>query len=275
MPAHGSAAGPASALVRYFRCSQLWSRAPLEAQSNLPWPSAQLLSARATVPDSAGTYPGRDVGFAGEPGAPPTVFGKNSDRPNEEVLRRSHSGRASRCRSPPRVERGPRRRRLTRHGFQVHEIVRCSSKSHEPGTKVQTQYIQIPQAEKTHAIVLSRPAWLWGAEMGANEHGLCAGNEAVFSREAAACDDGKERLLGMDLVRLVLERARTAREAVDVAAALLEAHGQGGPCEERGKWCYENGFLFADAVRPPLHARPPARAPPCARGPRRRGAARR
>ena len=31
--------------------------------------------------------------------------------------------------------------------------------------------------------------------MGANEHGLCAGNEAVCSRLAPECDDGVSRLL--------------------------------------------------------------------------------
>lgn len=34
--------------------------------------------------------------------------------------------------------------------------------------------------------------------MGANEHGVCIGNEAVWGREEV-CDD--EALLGMDLVR--------------------------------------------------------------------------
>lgn len=34
--------------------------------------------------------------------------------------------------------------------------------------------------------------------------------------------------------RLALERATTAAEAVDVVTSLLEAHGQGGPCEEEG-----------------------------------------
>lgn len=47
-------------------------------------------------------------------------------------------------------------------------------------------------------MVLSRPAWLWGAEMGANEHQVCIGNEAVWGKESA---DGEEALLGMDLVR--------------------------------------------------------------------------
>lgn len=61
------------------------------------------------------------------------------------------------------------------------------------------------------------------------------------------CDDGVSRLLGMDIVRLVLERAKTSKEAVEIAGALMEAHGQGGNCEEGGSWCYENGFLFADS----------------------------
>jgi len=34
-----------------------------------------------------------------------------------------------------------------------------------------------------------------------------------------------------------------------VAGELMEAFGQGGPCEDGGDWCYENSFLFADAVR--------------------------
>lgn len=63
---------------------------------------------------------------------------------------------------------------------------------------LQCTYIEIDQVEKTHAVVLSRPSWLWGAEMGANEHGVCIGNEAVWGREEV-CDD--EALLGMDLVR--------------------------------------------------------------------------
>lgn len=67
------------------------------------------------------------------------------------------------------------------------------------------------------------------------------------ARDSSACDDGVERLLGMDLVRLVLERARTSKEAVEIAGHLIEAHGQGGSCEDGGSWCYENGFLFADS----------------------------
>ena len=53
--------------------------------------------------------------------------------------------------------------------------------------------------------------------------------------------------IGMDLVRLVLERAKTSREAVEICSSLLEEFGQGGGCaEDDSSWCYENGFLFAD-----------------------------
>ncbi|NXC78090.1 SCRN2 protein, partial [Anhinga anhinga] len=108
----------------------------------------------------------------------------------------------------------------------------------------QCTYLEIEQAERTHAVVLSRPAWLWGAEMGANEHGVCVGNEGVWTREPLGED---EALLGMDLVRLGLERSSSAREALEVITALLERYGQGGSCkEEPVPFVYHNTFLLAD-----------------------------
>ena len=127
------------------------------------------------------------------------------------------------------------------------QVVRFTRGEHGEGSVLKCQYIEIPQSRKTHAVILSRPAWLWGAEMGANEHGVCIGNEAVHSRLSRECDDGVSRLLGMDLVRLGLERGATAKEALDVMTILLEKFGQGGSCEEGGDWCYENGFLICDA----------------------------
>ncbi|MCX6005194.1 MAG: hypothetical protein NT082_05930 [Chloroflexi bacterium] len=51
----------------------------------------------------------------------------------------------------------------------------------------------------------------------------------------------------MDLLRLALERGKTAREALDVIIELLEKHGQGGNCGYRKTFLYMNSFLIADA----------------------------
>src|SRR4029077_18802376 len=55
-------------------------------------------------------------------------------------------------------------------------------------------------------------------------------------------------LLGMDLIRLGLERGATAREALDVMAALLEEHGQGGSPRHNDPRaaCYDSSFILAD-----------------------------
>jgi dipeptidase len=46
---------------------------------------------------------------------------------------------------------------------------------HPPGGDVSCTWIAIPQVEHTHAVVVSQPWWMWGAEMGANSHGLVTG----------------------------------------------------------------------------------------------------
>ncbi|RDE12942.1 MAG: peptidase U34 [Candidatus Thorarchaeota archaeon] len=137
-----------------------------------------------------------------------TLFGKNSDRPPNE---------AQVIRYVPRAQ-------------------------HDKGGILKCTYIGIPQAKETYAIFLSSPYWIWGAEMGANEHGVAIGNEAVYSKEQVP-DTG---LLGMDLLRLGLERAKTSRGALDVITSLLEKHGQGGIYEFGGVNKYHNSFLIAD-----------------------------
>ena len=114
---------------------------------------------------------------------------------------------------------------------------------HAPGAVLQATYIAIPQAAVTHACLLSRPFWTWGAEMGANEHGVVIGNEALHSIVPA---QRKRALIGMDLVRLGLERGATAAEALAVIIDLLERHGQGGDCGHLGRFYYHNGFIIAD-----------------------------
>src|ERR1700728_1873910 len=93
------------------------------------------------------------------------LFGKNSDRQrNEAQTIESHSATL----------------------YSEDQAVRCT-------------YVAIPQVARVHAVLLSRPFWMWGAEMGANEHGVVIGNEGLFSREPPP---ETPALTGMDLVRL-------------------------------------------------------------------------
>ncbi len=103
-------------------------------------------------------------------------------------------------------------------------------------------YITIPQVKQTHGVLLSRPVWLWGAEIGVNDAGVAIGNEAVFTKGAY----GKPALTGMDLLRLALERSDSAQSAVDVVIELLETYGQGGNCGYDHSFYYDNSFLIMD-----------------------------
>lgn len=137
------------------------------------------------------------------------IFGKNSDRPDSEVQLITYN---------PRTK-------------------------YSKGEEVQCTYISIPQASETTAVILSQPWWMWGAEMGANEHSVVIGNEAVGTLESIR----RTGLLGMDLLRLGLERGRTAKEALNVITDLLEQHGQGGGCAYNDpSWMYHNSFIIAD-----------------------------
>ncbi|MHB1488363.1 MAG: C69 family dipeptidase [Acidimicrobiales bacterium] len=137
-----------------------------------------------------------------------TLFAKNSDRPPTEVqLIGSHPARS-------------------------------------PGGCLSTQYLDIPDVGAV-ASVLARPDWLWGAEHGVNEHGVAIGNEKIYT----AADPYAEppALIGMDLVRLGLERSHSADEALDVITGLLGQYGQGGVADSVSNEPYFSSFLLADA----------------------------
>jgi len=136
------------------------------------------------------------------------LFGKNSDRePNEVQI----------------LEYYP-------HMFHDEDYVKCT-------------YIEIPQVKETYAILLSRPIWMWGGEMGVNEYSVAIGNEAVFTKEPYL----EKGLTGMDLIRLALERSRTASQALNIIIDLIEKYGQGGQCGYTKKMYYHNSFIIADS----------------------------
>jgi len=136
------------------------------------------------------------------------LFAKNSDRPPDE---------------PQVVEwHGPRREGTTR-----------------------TTYLEIPgHRGETFGVVGSRPTWMWGMEHGVNTAGVAIGNETIFTTLDPR--GVPPALVGMDLVRLGLERAGSAAEAVDVITTLLETHGQGGSGHRDKDRPYWSSFLVAD-----------------------------
>ncbi|MDX2070279.1 MAG: carcinine hydrolase/isopenicillin-N N-acyltransferase family protein [Haliscomenobacter sp.] len=111
--------------------------------------------------------------------------------------------------------------------------------------KLQCTYIEIPQAALTYEVILSKPFQMWGAEMGANEHGLVIGNEAVFTK--ISFQKKNQGLTGMDMLRLALERCSSADAALELMIQLLADYGQdacGGYRNRR--FFYHNSFLIAD-----------------------------
>ena len=112
-----------------------------------------------------------------------------------------------------------------------------------PGGVLHTQYLELPDSGAA-AFIGSRPTWLWGVEHGLNEHGVAIGNEKIWTT-------GRPRtrppaLLGMDIVRLGLERSRTADEARRVMTELITQFGQGGSGELDHDEPYDSSFLIAD-----------------------------
>jgi secernin len=114
----------------------------------------------------------------------------------------------------------------------------------EKGATVRCQYVSLPHVRRTFRVLGSQPFWLWGFEHGVNERGVVIGNEAIWTKAPRQ----QVGLLGMDLIRLGLERGGTSREALDVMTALLEKHGQGGsPRHNDPKAaCYDSSFILAD-----------------------------
>ena len=92
--------------------------------------------------------------------------------------------------------------------------------------------------------MLSQPTWLWGAEHGVNACHVAIGNEKIWG--TADPYSAAPALIGMDLVRLGLERGRNAADAIDVMTWLLESHGQGGVADSSTGEPYWSSFLVVD-----------------------------
>jgi secernin len=85
---------------------------------------------------------------------------------------------------------------------------------------------------------------------------VAIGNEAIYTKTYRASAEAYRTghspaagLLGMDLIRLALERSRSAAQAIEVLGMLVERYGQFGsgvPTKNHAAGGYDNAFLVAD-----------------------------
>jgi secernin len=125
------------------------------------------------------------------------------------------------------------------------------------GGRLNLAYVEIDDVAETIPHLGSSPYWCWGHEIGVNARGVAIGNEALFTRDVAATAAADRAgqaitpgILGMELLRLGLERGTTAREAIAVMTELVERHGQYGAgtvSQDRPAAAYDNSYLVADA----------------------------
>ncbi|MCF2138922.1 MAG: C69 family dipeptidase [Candidatus Lokiarchaeota archaeon] len=147
------------------------------------------------------------------------LFGKNSDREPDEVQNLVYY--------PPKE-------------LKIDEKIKCTYISIVPPSLAIQNSNQ--SSIKTHGILLSQPFWMFGGEMGINDHGVVIGNEALMTKVKPA----KTGLTGMDMLRIALEISNSAREALEIIIQLLEKYDQGGMCGYRHKLQYMNSFLIGD-----------------------------
>ena len=140
-----------------------------------------------------------------------TVFAKNSDRPQDEAQ----------------------------------PLVQIPASTHRVGSFSGTQFVDVPQVAQTYRHVGSKPYWCAGYEHGFNEYQVVIGNEALPSLQPEV---DSPKLVGMEVLRLGLERSKSAEESVSVITGLVSEFGQGKFSNDASVRTYDNIFLIADPV---------------------------
>ncbi len=95
-----------------------------------------------------------------------------------------------------------------RRGDECQSFVQFPEMNHPPEAMLNCTHIAIHQVAETYRVMGHSPWWAWGFEHGVNEYAVAIGCHRVFSKEPI---DAKPGLIVMDLVRLGLERGRSAR----------------------------------------------------------------
>ena len=125
-----------------------------------------------------------------------------------------------------------------RPGDEELALVREPGRTFAPGETVQAGDRPLPQVRRTHTVLAGRRPGQWGYEHGLNEHGVSIGLTTIRTKRA----QGPPALTGPELLRLGLERAASARQAVDVLTDLVGRHSQGAAELE-----VDPAFLITDA----------------------------
>ncbi len=102
-------------------------------------------------------------------------------------------------------------------------LVQQPGRVYAPGERLRATFVDLPQIRETFAHLGARPEGAWGYAHGVNCHGVAAGCTRL--RSLLRLD--APGLTGPDLVRLTLERSRSALSAVELLTDLINRHGQG------------------------------------------------
>jgi secernin len=106
------------------------------------------------------------------------------------------------------------------------EFCHIASRSHAPEEKVETGRLALPQVRETYRLLGVQTRGEWGLHHGVNDRGVAAG----WARPRTRLGREAPGLAGPDLVRLALERGRTARQANDLVGDLVRRYGAAGDC---------------------------------------------
>jgi secernin len=99
-------------------------------------------------------------------------------------------------------------------------VVRTAAHEYAPGETVVLSHASLPQARHTLTVLAGRARDEWGYQYGVNEKGVAVGCTPIRTRL-----DDLPGLAGPELVRLALERAATACQAVETLTDLIGRHG--------------------------------------------------
>ena len=130
------------------------------------------------------------------------------------------------ARMPPPTARSILGKNSDREPNEAHELITRPCGRARRRSQLRCTHIEIPQVRRTHG----RPARQAVLDLGRRDGRQRAGRGdrqrgGVHQGEAEKAEPG---LIGMDSLRLGLERAGTAEEAVEVITDLLAAYGQAG-----------------------------------------------